>query len=608
LFNEIKLNGASFGADELNGPYVANCSGELFTAAIDSQWRICEMGAAACVVSNQGRHINADGKSFFDFFVKLTLYAGAAYVKLDYQLINREKTEKETLQSSGLSFRPAGISGEVKTVIGESNYRTKYTRGDVATPIRALVDADYIMNTAFEHIPETFLGSFFCDWRDNSRGLAVDIYQAYQNFPKAFELNSEGMRAWIVPPEQGALPEHQGVEFIRGVARTTRMMLYFHDGTADLEELNARALQFEMPDVPCIEKKYYSQTAVCEDMSAPMTMPAVERYLIQRADSRSRGLGMLNFGDAPDPGYTGQGRGHGRLVWENNEYDVPHALFLLYARHGERRFLDAVVAAAEHWVDVDIVHASDDPLRIGGHIEHSADHATGTITPSHQWVEGLLDYYHLTNDRAGFDCAISIGENILQALALPKFQTPGAFSVRETGWALRALTALYNETFEQRWLDCCEAIIDQYMDWRNTLGGLSATYTDHAQIRVVFMIAVGVSSMMRYYRLRPSERLKEMMLFCVDDLIANAMVEGTNLFYYKELPSLRRLGGNTIVLEALAYAYELTGDVKYIEAGLGTFYTNLEAGSSGRGGGKVKHDKDTVVMPGITPKAFAQPF
>jgi len=38
---------------------------------------------------------------------------------------------------------------------------------------------------------------------------------------------------------------------------------------------------------------------------------------------------------------------------------------------------------------------------------------------SHEWVEGVIDYYHFTGDERGLETAISIGDNILRLLDTP---------------------------------------------------------------------------------------------------------------------------------------------------------------------------------------------
>lgn len=64
---------------------------------------------------------------------------------------------------------------------------------------------------------------------------------------------------------------------------------------------------------------------------------------------------------------------------------------------------------------------------------------------------------------------------------------------------------------------------------------------------------------MRYYRAIPRDDIRTMILNAVDDMIENCLLEN-GLFYYKELPSLNRQGNNPLILEALAIAYELSGN------------------------------------------------
>ena len=119
------------------------------------------------------------------------------------------------------------------------------------------------------------------------------------------------------------------------------------------------------------------------------------------------------------------------------------------------------------------------------------------------------------------------------------------------------------------------------------------------------MISVAVGSLMRYYRVFPGEDIKNMILSAVDDLIDNCMLD-VGLFYYKELPSLQRLGNNNLLLESLAIGYELTGDKKYLLPGLKTFKKALTQSKTSLGSKTII--EDAVVVSGESTKTFGSSF
>ena len=110
---------------------------------------------------------------------------------------------------------------------------------------------------------------------------------------------------------------------------------------------------------------------------------------------------------------------------------------------------------------------------------------------------------------------------------------------------------------------------------------------------------------MRYYREFPDPELKDLMLRAVDDLVENCYVKEWDLFYYKELPSLNRLGNNTLLLEALAIAYELSGNPDYLKYGIGTFKKVTAEPTPGSVGAK-KVVEDAVIVGNASTKQFAQ--
>ena len=226
---------------------------------------------------------------------------------------------------------------------------------------------------------------------------------------------------------------------------------------------------------------------------------------------------------------------------------------------------------------------------------------------SHEWVEGLFDYYHFTGDERALETAIGIGENVLRLLETPMYQTSGESNARETGWALRTLTALYVETHDKRWLAKCDWILGHFKEWVEEYGEWIAPYTDNTLIRVGFMISVAVGSIIRYYRVFPDAEIKKLLLSAIDDLVDNCLMDN-GLFYYKELPSLDRLGNNTLLLEAMAVGYELTKDAKYLRYGLPTFKRALGEAQSGGGVSDKRSVEDAVILNGGSPKNFGQSF
>jgi hypothetical protein len=373
-----------------------------------------------------------------------------------------------------------------------------------------------------------------------------------------------------------------------------------------------RSLQFQLPDHPAIDPAWYQGNNPWLEHFFPEKLPGkLISYFNKLHDGRPKALGMMHFGDAPDVHYTAQGRGHGEIVYVNNEYDRPHACTLYYALTGQRRVLDSGMANARHWLDVDFCHRHPDPLIDGGLRIHTAYHATGGVTPSHEWSEGFLDFYFLTGRTEALDAANSIGENILRHLARPEMQRPGATSVRENGWALRALVGLYLGTGEERWKTESTRIVEMFLDWFGRFNALLAPYTSHTMPRVPFMVTLTINSFARYLLIADDERVKRLMVSVVDDLLEHCLGPD-GIFYYKELPSLRRTAPTPHALEALTHVYRITGEERYLKIAVRQFAAMVDsppdtAGNEkridssgavlvGTGGGRIFADKYTSIL------------
>lgn len=654
LFAFVQAGNKAYTEEQFAGPYLKDGEGNEYRMEFGN-WTVKEEGAVYIKIGCRGIAVGqkAAEAEQLTFECNLEFYAESQDIEISYRLINSTEEvlhvaslafallseegvkegwnlslytkNSESTDSTGCGdmkgssrkegvYETTGIKGlpaiekeigrdTIRTCVGRSNYKTNFLIGKDGEPVDFTIDADYLIQEANEHFAEVFYGTFFADRTERDGGVSATIYQAQQNFPKAVKADKNGIYMMLVPENVNR------VEMESGMSREQKVLLHFHTAEESLTEIDNQSLMYQMKDRPYIRPEVFQEAGVMPDIfvDADKRKDEVEITLIGKCDGHGRSYGMMCWGDTPDMNYTTQGRGKGMLVWGNNEYDFPHACAMQYARTGERRFMDYMLVAAKHWMDVDVCHYSKNPLRIGGQWEHTRRHVKdGVMVCSHEWVEGLLDYYHFTGDERGYETAIGIGKNVLALLETPMYQTAGESNARETGWALRTLVALYVETHDKKWLEKCEWIVGQFVKWKEEYGDWLAPYTDNTLVRVGFMISVAIGSLMRYYRIFPSEELKTMLLDAVDDLIENAMLP-CGLFYYKELPSLNRLGTNGLLLEALTIAYELSGDASYLKYGKLTFERAIREAIPGTGGAK-RHVEDAVLTNGAGTKNFAQIF
>lgn len=595
LFESISYNGNTFGSDYISAPILTDGFNNTYDFKIND-WEQIENGEVCAIFKAKASHI-LKGKEVYQGEIKLYCYKDLSRVELAYRLIN---TTEEELEIKSLEIKHNKLY-EInrRCATGISNYATRYNISQDGSEVSEVIDANLLIYEANEHNAEVFYGTFFADCTDEESGLCATIYQAQQNYPKAVCADKNGLTVKLVPEGVGKIVM-QG-----GMAREQKILLDFHKPFEELSVLNDISIRYQMPNKPMLDPAVFKESGVFEDIFTDDKLVELEMFLQEKADEHTRCYGMINWGDSPDQGYTSQGRGNGEPVWTNNEYDYSHACTLLYVKTGVRRFLDYMLVSTRHWLDVDICHYSSNPLHLHGQWEHTNGHSkNGKVECSHQWVEGLLDYYHFTGDKDAYDAAVEIGKNDLRLLETPQFQNRGEINARETGWAMRTLVALYRETGDEKWLEKCDWIVSHFEDWENKYGLWLSPYTDNTEIRVVFMISVAIGSLMRYYRVRPQQKVKDMILRAVDDLMENARLDN-GLFYYKELPSLKRFGNNPIIMEALAIAYELTGDTKYLEAGIPTLKFVMSRKTGGKGGSKFEVG-DTVMSNGPGTKGFAQ--
>ena len=585
---EVTLDGARLWQDAPFSGFALDLDGEaLASASGPVELEIEEAGPLRAVILVKGKHRRQDGSGYLDLRGRITAYAGKPYVEVEHQFIHTEVEPELSLKALRLVFEPGETRPDSCVALGQGYYRTDIKESTDSVSME--LDAETLLYQANEHFIDSFYGDFWTDWRDDAGGVTLSIHQAHQNFPKKLEASQAGIVCSLYPDSAPPAP------LLQGMAKTHRIQLHFHGSDTPVEACSVRSLQFQLPDRPSLTREWYRENNPWVEAFFPEKLPSrLISHLSGLHDGRPKAMGMFHFGDAPDANYTDQGRGRGEIVWVNNEYDRPHCCALYYGLTGLRRVLDSALVSARHWLDVDLCHYSPDPLLHGGLKIHTRYHVTGKTVPSHEWTEGFLDYYFLTGRREGLDGARSVAENILRHMEQPEMRQPGATSVREAGWALRAMVGMWLGTAEEKWKAEAERIVKTFLDWFEEYGALLAPYTSHTMPRVPFMISLTVNSFARYLLIDNDERVKRLIVAVMDDLIEHCLGPD-GILYYKELPSLQRSSPTSHALESLTYAHRITGDPKYLEVATRQFDAMGARGGGGGGGAKYVDPSGAVI-------------
>ncbi|WP_320128851.1 hypothetical protein [uncultured Sphaerochaeta sp.] len=624
---KIEGQGTCLTENQIEGPKIYNESGEAFTAIIGAKgWTILEAGPIRAMVRCKGRHYDQTGQSWFDFVFTLIAYANSSVLRAEHQIINTEKGKEDVTEVLKLTNEQAGLKYDtnypfeflsgaefilkpsvtdtklVEKKLFTSSFNYQVQKGTYDQVLNQEISADTIIETPNEMFPEVLFSIFASDWNDGTCAFTASLYQAYQNFPKALEMKENQLVLSLFPRT------YPMIKIPQGVAKTLRFDLFLHEPALEEKFLVDRLLMLEMPPVPSLEVETYMKAQVFGKEVSDLYHHPTERFLYRFVDSRAKGLGFLHFGDGPEWEYSKQGRSKGRDIWINNEYDMPHNFMVMFARTGDRRYFDYLVAAVRHWYDVDVCHFSQHPYHEGLLYTHSIDHVSGQPVPSHQWVEGFLDYYHLTGDPIGLETAYTIGEKLLELVALPIYNDPGTIEPREIGWSLRTFLSLFTETHEQRWLEACKPIVQTYITWAKLYGNWTSPYPDNYLDRVPFMIDVGLVGLYAYYQFNKTKEVRDTLLMVIDDLVKECLIPRANMFFGKQHPAIRYQNLNGMVLEVLEIGYELTGKKDYLEAGLGMFnWITKENQPPIYDFSKTKRDAFTVIYDcPVGPKRCAQ--
>jgi len=530
---------------------------------------VIENGPVVAVVEIKGRHFSKRNTAFLDYVLRFRLDAERPVLLLSHQFINMGD-EPEGVAVGEIGLRLPEFSGErvtrevVRSLSGSDDFNG-YVELQGKADVSISSSGMKIAETAELHVDTSKMPSYLAkainivdQWigiRSRYWSAVTFIREAIENHPK--RLVSDGNRM-----EYHIWPKGAEVQNLRqGMARTHHIELVFFDESAVTGEFHRYFEQTKVPANVVVPFEWYQECKVFGMENTlpwmPKEYPLVEGTFVTTIE-RGWATGMLNYGDDPDSGYSASYSNLGvtqQTVWINNEHDFTSQAMIQYWRTGRPKALRSARVCAEHQIDVDFVRKSDDEWKVGGIPAHCHLHTTSAVYPSHTWTEGLLQYYLTSGDDRALEVAKSLGRNLCKYVE-------ERYVVLETesrmeGWALIALDALIEVTRDEQCLKAAKKIESKIREIVERLGGYDCASMGYGTGTVLTGLA-------NLHRITGDQNTLKLLRQIIDWHLENSITDFGTLA--DEHPYNLNL-----TLPGLAYVYNMTGDKKYLDAGIDYF-------------------------------------
>jgi len=202
----------------------------------------------------------------------------------------------------------------------------------------------------------------------------------------------------------------------RGFGKTHQMLLDFRKGAADPAAAQALARRAEEPLRAFCPPEHYASCDVWNQFHPvdPQRFPQTEsliRLSLEWALRLPRLFhwdGLVDWGDTLFQGYEVAPHNQVKEVpktswvvrgydgWFNNDCNVSHDFLMHFLRSGDGRLWRYTERMIQHVMDVDTIHAAEDPTEVGGGRRHDQQHWGATYTGYGTAAVEAGELYYLT--------------------------------------------------------------------------------------------------------------------------------------------------------------------------------------------------------------------
>ncbi len=362
------------------------------------------------------------------------------------------------------------------------------------------IDGFYAKVEGGELLREAERAEGWIDLSDEHRGVSIGIRNMMEEYPNELTVNMENgqMHAYSWSPNEvpksfersSSSPDGGMVgNFAQGITKTTELVLNFHNGSEDIEQVRNAVNYVLDPPVAHAGADWYRNSGVYGDFApADNSLPILERSLqykynyMQFNQNWEPWYGMFDYGD-----FKNYLRSENWVQWANNEPAMDFQWWLNFIRTGDRETYLTAEAMSRHTMDVDNVHWPTGPAYRGdtnpsmdwwntleepdgtpylgmGH-RHSGQQAVSMLS-AHVWVQGWLSYYYLTGYHRGLDVARMTGDYYVRRI----FDEHG-LTGRRLYLSVWSLSELYDATKDPAYKAELKDRVQRLINLQNEQGG-----------------------------------------------------------------------------------------------------------------------------------------
>ena len=541
--------------------------------------------------------------------MRLTVFAGQSFVKIDHIFFNRldaKETKVRRLAAqlpvkldgnrryhAGGRHRPGPPMSGPAVYAGGKPMRVEQLELNhhrATGPAGKKIKEDNRNMAGFVNVTATPSGK-----RSEARGLLLAGKWFWQNYPKAVEIKRDSVVADLIPRQRKLF------SVPRGMAKQHTFFLAFHDGLTDNREVSDFAYALQRWPMPSAPSEYYQQTGQVWDYF-PAYAEQYQRleaafrefYPPDREDLTSAALGqrawgLKHYGDWVTCGWSKDSTTFDPdardIYYINNEYDTAHVLAMLFLRQPDIIRWWGAEAHALHTMDVDTAHhvpgketQRNATLMTNCQYRHCYQHIGGIQSLdesytgaglSHTFAEGINDYYHLTGDARARRQVLGTARQLAEFTLHPKGYVWGLS--RNLGWGMLIMGAAHMIQPDKRVIEAANAMIDKVINVEMDPDGKVYGSPFHPNSWSDRGISLGVRGLIKWHQATGCEKTKKLFLGLMNQFVEMC-------FGAEGLPAASNWpeGGKPTTatqgfanLEGLAYAFDLTGDRKFLDAGLG---------------------------------------